>query len=341
MNRIERELHRMWRGEQGAGLRLLEAATAPLSVLFGAGVRARNLLFDAGALPIHRGPLPIVSVGNLAVGGTGKTPVSAWVARALRSAGRTPAIVLRGYGDDEMQLHRRWNPDVPVFRAIRRIDGVREAAAWSSDVVVLDDGFQHRRIRRDLDLLLLSPAHPFPPRLLPRGPFRESLRAVRRADRVLVTAKGTREIAAARALTQELRRLPAIPPVEMFTFRTGPWEALDGVREPPPPGEPFLVTSVAEPRGFAELVAEQLGGEARRLSFRDHHTYTKEDANRISQVVGGGWVATTEKDAVKLLSLRDLLPEVRVLPLVPVPPDGLAEAVVRRVDLAARASVSS
>ncbi|MSR23126.1 MAG: hypothetical protein EXR92_06260 [Gemmatimonadetes bacterium] len=332
MSRLHLELQRMWSGERGTSSLILATVTAPLAVLLGGAVRTRNLLYDMGILPSSRAPIPVVSVGNLAVGGTGKTPISAWVAGVLRSAGLKPAILLRGYGEDEILLHRRWNADVPVLRAADRTRGVSTAAEQGCDVVVLDDGFQHRRLRRDLDLLLLSPAHPVPVRLLPRGPFREPLAAIGRAHRILVTAKGTHEMEAARALAGQLREIPGAPPVELFAFLPGDWAALDGSPSAPQAGEPFVVASVAEPAGFVRLVAERIGGNpTRRLLFRDHHEFTRTDATRISRAVGGGWMAVTEKDAVKLLPLREFLPEVRVLPLVPVPPSDLAGTILNEV----------
>ncbi len=332
MNRLPRELTRMWRGDRGLLPFVLGALTAPLSAAFGVAVRGRNLLYDAGLLASRRAPLPVVSVGNLAVGGAGKTPVSAWVARTLEQAGRRPAIVLRGYGDDEPLLHARWNPSVPVLRAPRRIQGVEEAARQGRDVVVLDDGYQHRALHRDVNLLLLSPAHHLPPRLLPRGPFRESLMAMRRADRILITAKGDHELEGARALADEVGRIPGLAPVEVFAFRAGSWENLHGAPEPPPPGDTFVVTSVAEPSGFVHLVTERTGRSPRSVAFRDHHAFSARDADWISRAAeSAGWISVTEKDAVKLLPLEALLPPARVLPLVPVPPPDLGPWIVDAV----------
>jgi tetraacyldisaccharide 4'-kinase len=309
----------------------LATLTAPMAVAFAGVVRARNLLYDTGLLSSRAAPIPVVSIGNLAVGGTGKTPVSAWVAHVLRLAGRRPAIVMRGYGEDEILLHRRWNPDVPVFRAPSRAHGTREAVLAGSDVVILDDGFQHRALRRDLNFVLLSPAHPLPARLLPRGPFREPLAALRRAHRVLVTAKGLHETEAAVGMAAELRKVPGLPPVDVFSFRLGAWAELDGRSATLPPGPPFVVTAVAEPEGFARGVGDHTGGVPECLSFPDHHAYSREDAERIGRMAGGRWIAVTEKDAVKLLPFQYLLPTSRVLALEPVPPAHLADAIVQGV----------
>jgi hypothetical protein len=114
-------------------------ALAPLSWVFRAVTGVRNALYDVGVLRSHSLGLPAVSVGNLSVGGTGKTPVSAWVAAELMRLGGRPAIVMRGYGADEPLVHRRLNPDVPVYVNADRVAGAREAAAGGATVVVLDD----------------------------------------------------------------------------------------------------------------------------------------------------------------------------------------------------------
>ena len=327
--RATEQLHRLWRGEGGLGPTTLGVIASPLAALFGTAVRTRNFLYNVGALRASSAPLPLLSIGNLAVGGTGKTPLSGWLIRQLIRRGWKPALVTGGYGEDEILLHRRWNPEVPVIVARRRLDGARESLELGRDIVVVDDGFQHRRMKRDADIVLLSPAHRLPPRLLPRGPFREPLRALRRAHLVLVTAKGGYELEPARALVAELRRIPGIPPVETFSLEAGEWETLDGNPEKPPAGPPLAVSSVAQPGGFLRIVEEQLGVAPEALSFPDHHRYTEGEMIRIWERAGSRWIATTEKDAVKLVSFRELLPTVRVLPLVPTAGDRLADEFLR------------
>lgn len=328
MRRLGPTLQRFWRGERSALTPVLVVLTLPLSLLFGAGVRIRNLLYDHGLLPSRAGPIPVVSIGNLAVGGTGKTPVSAWIARELRAQGRTPALVARGYGEDELLLHRRWNPEVPVIRAPKRLEGIREAARQGCDVAVLDDGFQHRALERDLDLVLLSPAHPLPPRLLPRGPFREGLRSLRRAHAVLVTSKGELQEEAARVLVRELESLPGQRPIHVVPLVPGPWEELDGSLAPDPEGDLLALASVAEPAAFVTLVTERTGRAPELVAFPDHHPYTSRDVEEVVRRAGGRTVVTTEKDAVKLLPFRHLMPRVRVLPLVP-RPGSLGERILK------------
>ncbi|MEX0935500.1 MAG: tetraacyldisaccharide 4'-kinase [Gemmatimonadota bacterium] len=331
-------LQRLWNGDSGFAPSLLAVATAPLAVLYGSAVRVRNLAYDRGFLRSRLGPIPVISIGNLAVGGTGKTPVSAWLVRELADRGHRPALVTRGYGEDEVKLHRRWNPDVPVVRARDRLSGVDESARDGRDLAVLDDGFQHRALRRALDIVLLSPAHPLPPRLLPRGPFREPLRALRRADRILVTAKGGSEMKDALRLVDSLRRTPGLPRVDLLPLEFGPWETLDAHPASAPDGPPLIVSSIAQPAGFVRAVRSRTDRAAAAWIFADHHDYTREEVTRIAARAGqsgeGGWIATTEKDAVKLAAFRELLPEVRVLPLIVTPESGFLDALLS--DMATR-----
>src|SRR5215208_6385283 len=121
-------LERLWYGES-AGARLARAALTPAGLVYGVAVRMRGALYDLGVLTSHRAALPVLAIGNVSVGGTGKTPVAAWAASRLREHGARPALLLRGYGDDEPLVHRTLNPGVPV---ITDADRVRGAAAAHS-----------------------------------------------------------------------------------------------------------------------------------------------------------------------------------------------------------------
>jgi tetraacyldisaccharide 4'-kinase len=321
----------MWQGRRDVGTVALAVVTSPLSALFGIGVRIRNLLFDLGIFRASRPKVPVVSVGNLAVGGTGKTPVAGYLVRELARRGWKPALVVRGYGEDEILLHRRWNPDVPVIRSPGRRRGVEEAEAAGRDVVVLDDGFQHRWVARDVDLVLLSPAQRLPVRLLPRGPFREPLESLRRAHKVWITVKDPAERQGAMDLASALARLGTR--AEIVELAGGPWQDLLGEDAAPPAGPPFVVASIAEPESFARLAEARAGTPVDTLEFPDHHSYTREDAARIARGAGNRWIATTEKDAVKLVQLRELLPPVRVLPLSPRPGSSAVEALFDLIGL--------
>ncbi len=329
---LERPVRAWWHGEAGIAGLLLGPLAAPFSLLFGAGVRLRNLLYDQGLLSAGRGPIPVVSVGNLVVGGTGKTPVARWFVERLQERGWTPALVSRGYGQDELLLHRRWNPEVPVLEAPRRLEGVRSAAQAGANICVVDDGFQHRRLARDMDVVLLSPDDPFPPRLLPRGPYREPLGSLRRAHLIVVTAHGEARVAAAMELARKLGRREDFPPAIAFPLLPGPWRTLAGESHEEPGGPALVVSSVARPEGVVRLAREAGIEVARALSFPDHHRYDDSDLKEIRRAAGGLPVVTTEKDAVKLATFEASLPSTHVLTLRPKLGRGLTRVVDRLLD---------
>ena len=164
----------------------------PASWLYGSVVAARNAGYDHGWLRSHALAIPAVSVGNLTVGGTGKTPVSAYVAARLAERGMKPAIVMRGYGSDETLVHARLNPAIPVFVSADRVRGALAAKEAGCNVAVLDDAYQHRRARRDADIVLLSAELAGPVRALPAGAWREPPRVVDPRTVLLPHASSTR-----------------------------------------------------------------------------------------------------------------------------------------------------
>ena len=190
MRRPDEFAREVWAGGGGAAGTALRLALTPAEAAYGAITRARNGAYDRGWLRSERADVPVISIGNISVGGAGKTPFAAWVARRLLEWGREPAIVLRGYGEDEILLHRELTPKIPVFPHKRRVEAALEAFAMGCDVVVLDDGFQHRALARDLDIVLVPVEGWEPrPRLVPRGPWREGPRALGRADVIVLTRK--------------------------------------------------------------------------------------------------------------------------------------------------------
>ena len=298
---------RWWAGEGGVSGRALDAALAPAELAFRAGVAARNLAYDRGWVPVERAPVPVVSVGNVGVGGAGKTPVSAWLASRLLDRGMRPAVALRGYGEDEVRVHRELNPQVPVFAAARRIEAARAAAAAGRDAVVLDDGFQHRALARELDVVLVSvEAWSGRRRLLPRGPWREDASALRRAGVIVATRKSAGEEEGG-AVARELRALaPEIPVAECWIAPAG-LVALHGGGPPDPPStgdEVLAVAALADPRPFAANLRES-GLRVELAAFPDHHPFTRTDVDHLLERAGSRPMVMTHKDAVKL---RGLLP---------------------------------
>ena len=299
-------VRRMWAGDAGPAGRLAQALLLPVEGVFRVVTAARREAYDRGILPSVRGRIPVISVGNLSVGGTGKTPVASWVIRALEEMGERPALVARGYGRDEILLHRRWTPGVPVIADPDRRAGVDEAARRGATVAVLDDGFQHRRLRRRLDLVLVDAEEGLPGALLPRGPFRESRRALDRAGGIIVTRKGGTP-RAAEGLAETLAREYPDRPLARLHLSPGDFRRLGGPEGSElGPGTPVLVaTGVARPETVADAV-RSLGRSVRETAaFPDHHEFTAADVRALLQSAGDDPIVVTEKDAVKLAELAD------------------------------------
>ena len=293
----------VWTGES-AGARAARVLLSPLSLLYGGVVGTRNALYTRGLLRTHAAPIPVVSIGNVTVGGTGKTPFSAYIVHELASAGHRPAVVMRGYGDDERHLHARLNPGVIVITGADRVAGIRAAVSAGADVVVLDDGFQHRRASRDLDVVLVSAeSWSSKLRLLPAGPLREPLSSLERADVVVVTRKSATSdeahavMGAIQAAYPEVMvAIAALQPDALMQYAGGETIALEELR-----GSRILaVAGIGDPDSFFTQL-RQLGAEVTELRFRDHYDYTAADATRIAAASHGHkYAVTTEKDAVKL-----------------------------------------
>ena len=327
--RVQTFARRWWSGQLGLSGGLLGVLLAPLSGIWRGVTHLRNLRYDRGGVRSIEG-LTVVSVGNLAVGGTGKTPVASWVAVALEGAGARPALLLRGYGRDEALLHRVWTPELPVYTVADRVEGAREAAQAGADVVVLDDGFQHRRLARALDIVLLAVEDRFPGRALPCGPYREGPGSLRRASAVVLTRRSASPVAA-RDLEARVRGHRAVAPelvtasvqlssrslVALADFaRTdgAPGGSHGSILEPSGPLDaPLVVAAVARPHQVLRDVALLSTGAPELLSFSDHHDFTETDAARIRERAGRRPLVISQKDAVKLRDFLDVLGETWVL----------------------------
>jgi tetraacyldisaccharide 4'-kinase len=308
MNRPDDFARRVWAGEGGALGAALRVALAPAEAAFRGVVAARNGAYDRGWLRAERVDVPVISVGNVSVGGAGKTPFAAWLAGRLAEWGRKPAIALRGYGEDEIVLHRELNPDIPVFRGGRRVEAAREAVAAGRDAVVLDDAFQHRALARDLDLVLVPVEGWEPrPRVLPRGPWREGVQALARADLIVLTRKSATD-ARAREVAAEVARLhPAKPIVRCALLPSGlvPLHGGEAMGLDALAGRRVLaVAALATPEPFFAQLRE-MGAEVDAAAYPDHHPFSADDARSLAVRAAGQMLVMTHKDAVKL---RALLP---------------------------------
>ncbi len=308
--RLHRFARRWWAGRAGATGAVLSFLTAPAELLYRAEVARRARKWEKSAIRVEG--LRVLSVGNLAVGGTGKTPVAAWIARVLGARGSRPVLLARGYGRDELLLHERWNPDVPVLAGADRVASARRAQHDGHDVAVLDDGFQHRRLARDVDVVLLAAEDPFPGRLLPRGPYREPPSALGRAHAVLVTRR-VASADVAQTLADTVRSRFGQLVTATLHLAPGEWRDLDGRIASAPDGPILAVAGIARPEEFASQLSEVLAGPVELAGFPDHHEYSVRDVEMLLARAGDRTLVTTEKDAVKLRAYGDRLPTARAL----------------------------
>ncbi len=349
----------VWYG-RGAGPAVARAALAPAALLFRAGAAARGALYDAGLARAHPLGLPALGVGNLTVGGTGKTPVAAWACAELRRRGARPALLLRGVGGDEARVHALLNPDVPVVADPDRVRGAARAAEGGADALVLDDAFQHRRARRDVDLVLVSAERwGDAPRLLPAGPYREGLGALRRAAAVVVTRKAASpadadrvatRVAAALGAARGAARGAAAEDVAVVHLAADALHRWDAGAHGGPGGDAerplaalrgaavVAAAGVGDPAAFAAQLAAA-GARVELARYADHHAYTAADAAQLAgRAKRGALLVTTLKDAVKLGPLwpRGAAPLWYVTQRVTV--ERGAEALAARLDAVAAAS---
>ncbi|MCC6319569.1 MAG: tetraacyldisaccharide 4'-kinase [Gemmatimonadaceae bacterium] len=290
-------------GDHATG-RILRTLLAPAEWAFRAAVAARNVAYDRGVAPTHASELPAVSIGNVTVGGTGKTPVAAWVAAHLRASGASPAVVLRGYGGDEADVHAVLNPAIPVIVNPDRVAATRDARSRGCDVAVLDDAFQHRRAHRDLDVVLVSADVPWPTHCLPAGPLREPWSAMRRADLVVVTRKAA-PVEVARDRAERARRAGATTIVQA-SLALGPLRSVTAGDAAPidlvSMGDRRLlaIAGVANPGAFFDQL-HAAGARVVGAPFPDHHTFSDADVKDLIRRAGhADLVVCTLKDAVKL-----------------------------------------
>jgi tetraacyldisaccharide 4'-kinase len=309
--------HGVVRGDRrGAGAILARAGLRAAAVPYGLAVRLRNAAFDRGWKEVHRAGVPVVSVGNLTLGGTGKTPAVEYVARLLRERDLRVVMLSRGYGaehgpNDEAMVLEENCPDVPHLQGKDRVELAKTAVEeLEAEVLVLDDGFQHRRLHRDLDVVLIDATRP--PRddhVFPGGTLREPAGGLKRAGVVLVTRCDQADPGP--TLDWLTSRFPGKP------VATSVHEPVDLVREEGDP-EPAAtlrgrrvgaVSGIGNPVAFRRTLGTLGADVVDDRVFPDHHGYTRADVDSL-----GAWaeslpanavVATTQKDFVKL-RLADL-----------------------------------
>lgn len=292
-------------------------ALVPLSLLYAGVMRCRNLYYDRVRGAARQAGVPVISVGNLTVGGTGKTPLVIEVVRRLREMGRRPAILTRGYRGsadqpaDEVLEFRDALPDVPVVVNPDRLAGATAAHAdQAADCVVLDDGFQHRRLRRDLDIVLVDALAPWGGGwVLPAGRLREPLSGLSRAHLLVVSRNNQVAPSALAEIHATLQRHAPGTPLVHASVEAERVVRLDGGSAQPAElaGRCVLpVCALGNPLTFLRLVETLAGRVCPPLVFRDHHRYTSRDVSTVgaaAQTQKVDVVMTTRKDWVKLAPL--------------------------------------
>jgi len=308
-------------------------AAQPFLVLPGIAYRAavdlRNALYDSGRLRAHRLPCSVISIGNLTVGGTGKSPLTSWVASMLHESGCRVGIVSRGYrrqgsrfpllvsdgrtiladarsAGDEPYLIARDNPAVPVAVGADRVQAARLLLrAAAPEVIVLDDGFQHRRIARDINLLLVDGRDPWGNgRMLPRGPLREPVASIARADACILTRSDGQSPT---SVSEALKRYN--PGAMLLHCRLEPRAFVKPDGESIGPASlkgfsAYAFSGIARPDRFEDDLQSlgiRLAGSRR---FSDHHRYRRSDLDEVAREArrrGSDILVTTEKDLVRIV----------------------------------------
>ncbi len=286
----------------------LRALLLPLAWGYGAGMRLRAWLYRRGIFRAHRLDGIVISVGNLTLGGTGKTPLVAWLAAGLADAGNRVGVLMRGYrshggtSDEAELLRERLGDRVRLGIGANRYRKGRELARSGVNCFVLDDGFQHLALARDVDIVLIDALDPFGAGLLPAGRRREPKTALQRADLVVITRS-----AHAPAVEAVVRRFTDAP---IFYACTELEKVVPSANSAVEAGAAdwfgrrvFAFCGIGNPQAFFEDV-QRWGMElAGRMAFRDHHRYTPRDGRRIEQAAlaaGAEALVTTEKDVYNL-----------------------------------------
>ncbi len=304
-----------------------------LSLLYRTLIRGRILLYSKRVLKSKALPLRVISVGNITVGGTGKTPLVMEMARVLKQKGIPVAILSRGYkgkktqgalvndgkillspeevGDEPLMMTRILE-EIPILVGRNRFANAQMAMKrFHLRAFLLDDGFQHLQLHRDLDILLIDSKVGFGDHhLLPRGILREPLSHLRRAHLLLLTKVESLE--ACQPIEDEIRKIHPQAPIFHSTYEamglidpSGKWEGIEAIKG----RKVLLVSGIANPESFLALVRKCQGEVVRELVFPDHHSYTLRDVDFIKRSAEEvERVVTTEKDMVKLESwnLNDL-----------------------------------
>jgi tetraacyldisaccharide 4'-kinase len=315
LSRFDRSAYlRLIRGQsRGIGPFLARIGLRLTASIYGLIVAIRNLGFDRGWLRSQRAKVPVVSVGNLTLGGTGKTPLVEWVARWFRRRGVRVCIISRGYGqteglNDEGRVLFENLPDVPQLQDADRVALAAIAVdELETELIVLDDGFQHRRLARDVDLVLLDALEPFGlGQMFPRGLLRESVGSLGRAGVVVLSRADLVDISERAAIRAEAERRSG--PLRWVETRHSALDLIDSDGNSSPldllvDRSVAAFCGIGNPEGFRRTLLPLCRELVDFRIFPDHHNYSAADTHsleRWARDLGANLVLTTQKDLVKL-----------------------------------------
>ncbi|MEQ9406969.1 MAG: tetraacyldisaccharide 4'-kinase [Fuerstiella sp.] len=295
---------------------------------YAVAILVRNLMFDRGWRPQITVDVPVIAIGNLTTGGTGKTPVVAWVVQQLQQLGLQPGIASRGYAadssgvNDEKRVLELLCPGVPHEQNPNRVAAAQKLIRESNvTVIVLDDAFQHRRIARNLNIVLIDATSPFGyEAMLPRGLLREPVSSLQRADLVLVTrADAADEQKLSRIEFRVCQVCPALDGhVHRIRFAPTGLVSSGGVSRPAQTNKDVravVMTGIGNPEAFVKTCQESGFQVAATRFFPDHHHYTRKDLEETQQLAknaAASLILTTLKDLVKIPAAEDNLCAVQI-----------------------------
>jgi tetraacyldisaccharide 4'-kinase len=292
----------------------LRAMLRVASVPYAWATSLRNALYDNGWSKSHRAGVPVVSIGNLTLGGTGKTPCVEYVAALFYNLHRRVCILSRGYGSsgglsDEALVLKANLPGVPHLQGADRVALAHTAIwNWSSEVLVLDDGFQHRRLARDLDVVLIDATRPWGhDYLFPRGLLRESRAGLRRAGIIALSRCDQVDDRKRGRLREAIAQFAPDAPIVETTHRPVEWVNVKGETIPLRElrGRPIAAfCGIGHPAAFRRTLADLDVSIESFRTFADHHPYTEKDIEGLDrwarQLPPGTFVIATQKDLVKV-----------------------------------------
>ncbi|MFO8112483.1 MAG: tetraacyldisaccharide 4'-kinase [Desulfosalsimonadaceae bacterium] len=350
MGDVKRKIEAVMTAEGKSGQSALERILRAGSVLYGAGVRLKNTGYDKGLLAGKELPCRIISIGNIVAGGTGKTPMTIYLATMLRQMGHRVVILSRGYGGraektgivvsdgyeilcepevagDEPFMMASKSRGVPVLVGGDRYkSGMRAISEFDPDTILLDDGFQHRRLRRHLDLVLVDAENMLGNGyLMPRGVLREPASALKRSGAIIFTRCKDGCEAPAQAMMARMASITAQNRIglrEKPVFRTDHAPFLSGIHDGAAPfpvavlpentgadfallarSNVFVFSGIARNGDFLTVVEQHAGRIVGHRDFLDHHRYTDAECREImahAVSAGADFLATTEKDYVRI-----------------------------------------